>query len=342
MSLVASGSIALVGFVAAPWVAAVWFRKPELAEPLRWMSLSILPFSMLNLQAECLKGVKRIRDAMLVQSVGLPLIGLALLVPLSRLAGVTGIAWAYLLAASAMAGLAVLAWRAALAARAAAPVPFSWPILLASCKPLFVMALIVRAVFPWLPLSLLGLWASAEQVGIYGAASRVAMLGVFALATINNVLVPKMAELYAKGDMDALARTTRSSALLVTLATSPLFVAVIIWNRWVMGIFGPGFASGGLVLVILAIGQLANSLTGSVNHILVVTGNEAAVRNVTVMAAVVMLLLCLLLGPAMGAVGVAIATSTAMALLNLAAAYVVWKRLGIVTIPFLRSSPRTA
>ncbi len=335
LSLVVSGAIALAGFVAAPWVAAAWFRKPELGEPLRWMGLSILPFSLLNLQAESLKGVKRIRDAMLVQSIGLPLIGLALLVPLARVAGVTGISWDYLLAAGCMAVLGAVAWRVALAAHDTALAQFSWSVLLGSCQPLFIMALIVRAIFPWLPLSLLGLWASADQVGIYGAASRVAMLGVFALATVNNVLVPKMAELYAKGDLEALARTTRNSALLVTLFTSPLFIVVIFWNQWVMRIFGPGFQSGGLILVILTIGQLVNSLTGSVNHILVVTGNETAVRNVTVMSAVAMLILCLLLGPSMGAVGVAIATATATAGLSLASAYVVWKKLGLVTIPFL-------
>ena len=338
LSFVASGSISLVGFLAAPWMAAVLFRKPELGEPLRWLSLSILPFSLLNLQAECLKGVRRIRDAMLIQSVGLPLIGLLLVVPFSRVAGVTGIAWAYLLATSLVAGCAVFAWRAALAARVLSVVHFSWSDLVKSCKPLFVTALMNRAVLPWAPLLLLGIWASTDQVGIYGAASRVAMLVNFALATVNNVLVPKLAELYAKGDMQRLARTARRSALFVTLLASPLFVAVIAGNQWVMGLFGPGFREGGLVLAILALGQLISALTGSVNHILIVTGNESVVRNVMVLAASVMVLLSLLLAPLMGGAGVAIATSIATAGLNLAAAYVVWKKLGVVTLPFLGRS----
>jgi O-antigen/teichoic acid export membrane protein len=218
-------------------------------------------------------------------------------------------------------------------------VHFSWPDLLKSCKPLFVTALMNRAVLPWAPLLLLGIWASTDQVGIYGAASRVAMLVSFALATVNSALVPKLAELYSKGDMQQMARIARRSALFVTLLASPLFVAVIVGNHWVMGIFGSGFREGGLVLAILAAGQLVNALTGSVNHILIVTGHESVVRNVTVLAAVMMLLLCLWLAPLMGAVGVAMATATATAGLNLAAAYVVWKRLGVVTLPFLGRSP---
>jgi O-antigen/teichoic acid export membrane protein len=339
VSFVASGSIALVGLLAAPWMATVLFQKPELGEPLRWMSLSILPFSLLNLHAECLKGVRRIRDAMLVQSVGLPLIGLLLVLPFSRAAGVTGISWAYLLATCLIAGFAAFAWRVALAKRVHSVVHFSWSDLLKSCKPLFVTALMNRAVLPWAPLFLLGIWASTDQVGIYGAASRVAMLVSFALATVNSALVPKLAELYSKGDMQRLARTARRSALFVTLLASPLFVAVIVGNHWVMGLFGSDFRQGGLVLAILALGQLINALTGSVNHILIVTGNEFVVRNVMVLAAAIMLLLCLLLAPLMGAVGVAIATATATAGLNLAAAYVVWKKLGVVTLPFLGRSP---
>jgi len=57
-----------------------------------------------------------------------------------------------------------------------------------------------------------------------------------------------------------------------------------------------------------------------------------------VLAASVMVLLSLLLAPLMGGAGVAIATAIATAGLNLAAAYVVWKKLGVVTLPFLGRS----
>lgn len=338
IAFVVSGCVSLAGFLAAPWIASILFGEPELADPLRWMSLSILPFSLLNLQAECLKGIRRLRDAMLTQSIGIPLIALLFLASTIRTASVSAVALAYLLATVAVAGYAAIAFRRALAPHKVADGQFPLQELARSSRPLFITAVMSKAMLPWAPLFLLGIWASTDQVGIYGAATRVALLVSFALATVNSALVPKLAEIYSEGDMPRLGLTARRSALFVTILASPIFVVIIAGNQWVMGMFGPDFRQGGLVLVILAIGQLVNALTGSVNHILIVTGNESVVRNVMTLAVVIMVLLCLALAAPLGAIGVAIATATATAGLNLAAAYVVWKKLGVRTIPLFGRS----
>ena len=55
MAIIASGTLALLGFWLSPWIAIEIFDKPTLVGPLKWMSLAILPFAILNLQAESLK-----------------------------------------------------------------------------------------------------------------------------------------------------------------------------------------------------------------------------------------------------------------------------------------------
>ena len=323
IAVTVSGGLSLLGFWLAPWMAEVLFHKPELAEPLRWMSLSILPFALLNLQAESLKGLKRIRDAMLVQGIGVPLIGLLLIWPLARVAGVEGAAWAYLAAAVLVALLGVWAWRRTVVEHFAVAAVFPFKDLWASCKPLFVTSLMNQAILPWAPLFLLGIWASSDEVGVFGAATRAAMLVNMVLGTVNNVLAPKFAELYARGETEALGRTARRSALMITLLASPIFLVLFFGGKWVMMLFGPEFAEGALALAILAAGQFVNTLTGSVNHVLIVTGNEV-------------IAICVMLIPSMYSVGAAIATATATASISIVSAYMVWKRLGIVTIPFLR------
>ena len=335
LAIAVSATLSLIGFFVANWMAAALFNKPELGEPLRWMSLSILPFAILNLQAESLKGLKRIRDAMLVQGMGVPLIALLLLYPLTQVAGATGVAWAYSIATMMTALLGAWAWRRVVSTHDVAEAVFPLKELWASCKPLLLVAVMNRAVMPWMPIFLLGIWVSIEDVGIFGAASRVVMLVSFMLASVNTVLAPKFAELYAKGELKAMANTARRSALLITLAASPLFLVMIFGGEWVMHMFGPSFVEGAILLEILAIGQLLNSITGSVNHILIVTGNEGLVRNSMLFWAFVLLTICLALIPAWGVIGAAIAMAMVTAGTNLTAAYLVWKRLGLVTIPLL-------
>ena len=87
------------------------------------------------------------------------------------------------------------------------------------------------------------------------------------------------------------------------------------------------------MLVVLAIGQFINVSTGSVGFVLIMAGNERLARNNTLLAATVSLVLNVLLIPPLGALGAAIATAASIASLNLSAAYLVKRRLGILTIP---------
>ncbi|PNU20292.1 hypothetical protein C2E25_08275 [Geothermobacter hydrogeniphilus] len=336
IAILGLGFLSLLGFWFAPWLAAMLFDKPDLGDPLRWMCLTILPFGLLNLQAESLKGVKWIRDAMLVQGVGVPFLGLLTIWPLARFSGVTGAVWAYLLAVVLTAMLGQWAWTRAVVARDVPASPYSFAVLWKSCKPLLVTSVMNRAILPWAPLFLLGLWAPSAEVGIFGAANRVAMLVSFMLVTVNNILAPKFAELYARGDLEALGTTARRSALIITLVSCPVFAVLILGGHWVMGFFGDDFGRGAVVLAILALGQLVNTLTGSVGFILISTGHEIDLRNISIASGVAQVVACLVLNPFMGMYGAALATAVAIAGNNLVASYLVWRRLGIIVSPLAR------
>lgn len=328
-----SALLSILGFIAAGWIATWLFHKPELTAPLRWMSLSILPFTMLNLQAESLKGLKRIRDAMLLQGIGVPLLGLFLIWPLAGAAGVVGVAWAYFAATVLMALLGGWAWRNTVSGIVEAAESYPFAALWASCKSLLVISLMSGAVLSWAPLFLLGVWASAAEVGIFGAATRLALIVSVLLVTLNNVIAPKFAELYAIGDIVAMGKMARGSAAMLTLIVSPIFLFLFVFSEWVMQLFGSEFAAGGGVLAILLIGQFVNVFTGSVGYLLMMSGSEKTVRNITIGSAILQLVLVLLLAPLMGGIGAAIASAVALATLNLASVYAVYKKFGIITIP---------
>ena len=100
-----------------------------------------------------------------------------------------------------------------------------------------------------------------------------------------------------------------------------------------MGIFGNSFKSGAFILVILALGQFINVITGSVGYLLMMSGNERLLRNNIIFIAVLNLTLNLLLIPKYGILGAAISTSVSLALQNIISMVIVKYRLGIWTFP---------
>jgi len=334
LAVTVSCVLSLLGFLLSPWIAIEVFNKPALTESLQWMSLAILPFAILNLHGASLKGLKHIRNALLIQSISVPLLGLLLIWPLVIIGGVEGVSWSYLSATVITALLGYFIWQKATIKYKVNPSPYSFSFLLSSCKPLFITSLMNYAVLPWAPLVILGIWADSQDVGIYGAASRIAMLVSFILITINNVLAPKFAELYAKNDFINLEKTARKSTLMITFLASPLFILLIFAGEWVMMLYGSEFIGGAIILTILAIGQFVNVITGSVDNLLIVTGNELIVRNLVILGAALQIILCLILIPLIGMTGAAIGTATAVAAINISSAYLVKKKMGINITPF--------
>lgn len=329
--VVASGVFAL-----SAWLAEHVFGELALVPTLRIMSVGILTFAAMTLLAESLKGLKRIRNSMLISGVLYPGIALVMIYPLVSIFGPPGAAITYVLSTGAAALIGWIMWRRNVA-DVASPSPwFDRVVLWRSCRPLWTMSIINQGILPWAPLFLLGIWGTAEEVGRFGAATRVAMLVTFFLTTINIVIAPKFAELYEIGEIETLGRLARRFSLLTTLAASPIFVLLIIGSDQLMELFGPDFTETGAVLAILAIGQAVNTLTGSVGYLLMMTGHERDFRNASIFAVLVMVVAALLLIPEYGILGAATSSAISVASLNIYSTIIARKRLRILLLPIGR------
>ena len=266
----------------------------------------------------------------------MPLIGLLLIWSLASIAGVEGVSWGYLVATTMVALLGIWAWRSACGGDAEDASRYPFVDLWVSAKPLFIIAL-MNTSLTWLPMLVLGVWVSAAEVGVFGAANRLALLVSFLLVTLNNVVAPKFAELHAKDDLKAMGQLARRSAAMLTLLASPLFLLLFIFSEKIMGLFGPEFASGGTVLAILLVGQVINVYTGSVRFLLIMSGNEKTIRNIIIISALLQLALVMTLVPLIGIIGAAIATVSALITMNLTSVYAVYRKLGVITTPGLQA-----
>ncbi|MCP3972562.1 MAG: oligosaccharide flippase family protein [Rhodobacteraceae bacterium] len=332
-ALLASLALSLAILAAAPWIAQGLLNDPGLTTPLRWISLGTCSFAMVMLVAESLKALSRIRESMLVSGVVYPVVALALIWPLTRLMGASGAALAYVLGTMAAALLGYVFWRRAVAPHAAAGAGFPAGELWQSANKLWLMSIINSAILPWLPLFLLGVWGTTLESGILGAATRMSMLMASFLAAANTVAAPKFAQLFAKQDMAGLRRLASRFALIIALVSSPVFAVMIFASDWLMSLFGPDFARGGIALTIITLGQAVNTLTGSVGYLLMMTGHERDIRNSAIFAALIMGGCAVALIPTYGLTGAAIASAAAVAGMSLINAALVYMRLGFVVIP---------
>lgn len=330
-STVATGVVIL----AAPWIARQVFSEPALTTPLRLMAFSIWPLSLANIYAELLRALKRVRDTMFIQAVGIPLISLAVLGVIGGTFQALGAAMAYLAGTLGVLGFGYVMWRKSTPHIRRVRGTFDTRLLIATGIPLFWISLL-HIVMEMADTALLGIWVASDRVGIYGVAMRAASMTSFILMAINTIVAPKFAALYAQGEHRSLGSLARNAAKLTTLLASPMLLLFILVPETIMGLFGQEFVGGARPLTILAFGQFVNVACGSVGYLLMMTGHEKAMRNNLLFSAILKIGLNILLITQMGIIGAALATAISIAFMNLFAAYLVYRKLSIFTLPLPR------
>ena len=336
LTIAAAGAsvAALTAAALAPALAEQLFSAPELTPLLRWMALAVVPAAIIVLLGRALLGLKRVGDANLVSDVAVPALSLTAVLLLAPRWGMFGAVWAYALAAALTLLIGVWRWREATPQLRGMKGSIRTREVLQSSIPLYWVACF-QLIMTWTSTLVLGMWASSADVGVFGVANRTATLTSFILLAVNNITAPKFAALHRAGDMVTLGRVARNCAKLTALVATPVLAVCLIVPAQVMAVFGPEFASGAVVLSILAAGQFVNVVTGSVGFLLIMCGHEALYRNNFVFSALISIGLNLVLIPMLGIIGAAIATASTLALQNLIAAFLVWRKLGILTIPVL-------
>jgi O-antigen/teichoic acid export membrane protein len=190
---------------------------------------------------------------------------------------------------------------------------------------------------------LLGWLASNEEVGVYRVAVQVATLVVFGLHSINQILQPQFAKLYANKDYQGLQKlATLSSKLIFAIAIPPVLILTTGGDFLIEFCFGSSYKSGTTALAILAFGQLINASFGSVGSLLNMTGNENDTLKGMVIAVVVNMVLNILLIPHFGIEGAAFSTVISCFFWNVILRNSVRRRLGIESCGWLPRSLSTA
>jgi len=187
---------------------------------------------------------------------------------------------------------------------------------------------------------MLGVIKGTKTVGVYSVAIRGSELITFILFSVNTVLAPTIASLYAARDMKQLQLLITKSARMILLISLPIGLGLILFSHRFLSLFGYEFTQGGTALIILSIGQLINATMGSVSLLLVMTNYERdAALGIGISASLNVVLNAILI-PLWGLEGAATATTTSMIVWNILLAIWVYKRLGIHSTAFGKISLR--
>ena len=169
-----------------------------------------------------------------------------------------------------------------------------------------------------------------EQAGLYAPAAKIALLAIFPAVAIRARYGPMAARLYAEGKTDELQSRTGMATVLSALACGGVLAVIVPGREFVLGLFGTAYLGGAEVIVILAVGYLVYSLMGAVEMFFLVGPFERANAAVAVATLGLNLVLNLVLIPAYGIEGAAMATAAAIVFRALVSTALIRRRTGIL------------
>lgn len=164
---------------------------------------------------------------------------------------------------------------------------------------------------------MIGALLDTTEAGIYSAASRLAMLLPLGLATVNAIAAPMIAEFHATNDRRKLQRTLTVAAWCALGLAFPLAVVILFAGDWLLALYGQEFRAAYFALLILAGGQVVNTITGPVGFVMTMTGHQKQAMTILILMIPANLLLNSLLIPEFGIEGAAVATAATTVTHNL-------------------------
>lgn len=305
------------------------------------LGLLIVPLAALGrVQMASLQGLRRSSLAQLTQSVGrtvyfLIFLGAALLIAASRHVRPSVIVSMQVLAFGAAFVTGAIAVRAALPHEARERGSEYDSRRWLKTMPVLAGLTGLMVVNSQLSVILLGTLGTSADTGRFNAAFRGAVLVSLGLTAVGAVIAPRIATLYAAGDLAGIERILLRGARAASALAIPPALILILLGPWILSLFGHGFREANTTLVVLVIGQVVNAATGAVGVALVMTRHEQLVTGAWFVGTVLLVVLCVILIPIWGATGAAIATAGSVAFINISLMVVVWRKLGLRSTPWL-------
>ena len=316
--------------VSAPWISRVFFHNPAIATPLRIVSLYVPFYALEMVLLAATQSFKQMKYKVYIESMLNPFLRIATVILIGLLGfGLKSLLFTYVGTVALCSILAYVALRKCLRVDLAKYQPtVDRRDLLAFSSPLFGVTIVTFLIL-YLDTLVLAHFRSTAEVGLYAVCVRLVLVTAFSLPVVSQIFAPMISELHRRGEIAEMGSYFKVVTLWAVELFVPLMLLYVAAPRSVLGLFGREFRVAVPCLLILAIGQFVNILTGPVGLVLNMSGwtrlqfwNSASVL-------VLQLVMAVLLVPHYGYIGAAIANTSAVITVNLARVVQLQSRLHI-------------
>lgn len=176
---------------------------------------------------------------------------------------------------------------------------------------------------------ILGGLMGPQDVGPYYAAATMAAFSMYVLNAVNVALGPLIAERHHVNDLAGLQELAHRAARISFVGALAVGAMIVVLGQWALGLFGPGFESAYVPLLILVFGGCVISAFGPVDAILALTAYQKQLSFIVLCGMLVNVLTAIILVPHFGAIGAAVAFALAIIVWRSLALWVAVKHLGI-------------
>lgn len=327
--------IAIGIYFLSPLIAHYIFDKHYLTEYFQLASLGIVPFVLLSINRESIRGLKNVMVYSLLTNISVVTIATVLLIYFSFINRDPIVPlFAQILAILIASVISLIYWFRELNKLSKKNISeyfIKYKEILVISIPMLITAS-MGLIISWTDTIMLGVFATDVEVGVYNVAMKMSMIISLSLVAINTIAAPKFAEFWGRKDMLGLSKVAQQSTKLIFWTSFPLVVFTWIFPEWIMRIFGKEFIVGSTSLILLSFSQLINAMTGSVTYILQMTGKQYIVQYIVFFSAIINILMNYFLIPIYGINGAAIASMASLIFWNVGAYIFVRSSLKIDTL----------
>lgn len=325
--------------------AAILLAAPLLAEglgldaagvdTLRVLAIALVPASLVGVLLGGSRGLGRIATYTIIQNLLIPVLRLVAVAAVVLWVGSAWAAvWAWAIPLLLAAVAAALALRRQVRSVASEPSSGNAVDIREQRRAFWAFSLprggavILERALDWADVLLVIALLGPAAGGVYGVVTRIVQAGSMLEAAMRIVLGPRLSAAIAQGKHDEAQGLFRRVTSLLIVSSWPFYIAIAVFAKDLLGLFGEEFVVGSTALVILAVAIGLRNTGGALQTVLLMAGRSTAQLGNKTVQLVVLLLMTIVLVPIWGLAGAAIAYATGVMVDTLLAGFQVSRSLG--------------
>jgi O-antigen/teichoic acid export membrane protein len=323
-------TLSVLMFLGAGLLANEVFSKPLMETMFRVFSISVPFFTLMSIALYATEGFQTVKYSSMVKGLWQPLISFVLIVALYLLgARALGAAAAYVVSMIVGAALALYYLRRLFPRLLDPQTPAVFEVRETfNVSGQVWISQVAEYAHAWVAVTVLGVYATAESVGIYNAAARIAWIPGVIFMAFAGIFSPMIANLYRRGELVNLNYLFKDVSRWIFSAGLVVFMLTLLMCKDILAVFGDEFISGWGAMIVVAGAQLFSSSVGITNRLLVMTEYQRIYMWAMAGALGTVVVLSFVLIPVYGIMGAAWASAGSIVFYNAITLIAVGKVMG--------------